>query len=89
MKPIISHPTLTPNPAHKYATLSWKSYTTKEATLQLHNVWGRIVTCQKFLINTGVNEITLDTSELEPNIYYVSVCDTDGTQFIQQLIVKH
>lgn len=76
-----------PNPAASATTLKINSAVSQNASIVVYNTLGQIVKTSSVSINIGINEVSLNTSDLSSGIYNV-VLTTGNTSSVKKLTVS-
>lgn len=77
---------LSPNPATDYATLTWQGENDAESMLRVHELTGAICQEARLVLHTQQG-IVIDTRELAPGMYFVTLTGRRGTE-TKRLLVK-
>ncbi len=80
--------TLMPNPADGYVEISLPA-TTKEGSLLLTDMWGRLLLQHKIPESDGSNVLTIPTNDVPNGIYLISVITKSGSRLTQKLVITH
>ncbi|CAN5446569.1 hypothetical protein BH11BAC1_BH11BAC1_03300 [soil metagenome] len=79
-----SRVTVYPNPSQSDFTVAFISTTTKESSLEILDVTGKIVFSKNYFIATGYNDETIPGTFLSPGIYLLRI---DGSSMNTRLVV--
>jgi hypothetical protein len=76
---------LFPNPTSGDLTLEFKGATPKSGTIQILDLWGRVV--QRETLTPGLQEHSFSLENLPPSVYFVEVLD-DGVPIWVDKVIK-
>lgn len=79
---------LYPNPAQNEATVRITTAKACESTITLLNAIGQTAQQKTINLETGVNNITLDTKDLASGLYSVLVSENNGNKTVKKLIIS-
>lgn len=77
-----------PNPAVDNVTVSFESNEANEATITLVDLSGKVVINQSALLQSGKNNVTIETSNLTAGMYNVMITTTNGASKTLKLAVR-
>ncbi len=81
---------LYPNPATNEFLISFNSKTEMSFTIKINDLYGRTVKRSVYSVNTGVSDISVNTTGLSSGAYMVEVSDNSGNILSKQkLILLH
>ncbi len=76
-----------PNPASKYANVSYMSTTAGNVHITVTNVSGRVVSEMDYKKMRGSNDFPIQVSKMAAGMYYVQIADEQGTA-VRKLFVE-
>lgn len=75
-----------PNPSTSRTTIAINLLQPMTLKLELFNVLGQSHLNQLHNLNTGMNELIIPLSDLKPGIYWLQICDENGSGIVRKLI---
>lgn len=78
--------TVSPNPTRGIVRLSLTVKTTHTAVLNIYDMSGRQMTTQKFPVNTGTNNKTIDISKYSKGLYNIEVIADGKKQLVKVML---
>ena len=78
---------VSPNPTNNDVNLKFETTDNANVTINVQDIFGRVVLTQQVDANKGFNTVTVTTSEIPAGAYFLSV--NDGTSILTQKIVKN
>ena len=77
-----------PNPVNDQLIINYEfADTPKEATLQLTDILGRVVHCQKMVNNQGQTHVSV--TQIPKGIYFVSVQSDNQLIWQSKIVIQH
>ncbi|NNC86200.1 MAG: T9SS type A sorting domain-containing protein, partial [Bacteroidia bacterium] len=85
----VYHLTAYPIPASDFVTLNWNQRSKDNLEMNITNQLGQVVYSEVLSkVNEGEQKHTIDTSSLQPGIYYVNVLSGKSTKTVKLSIIK-
>ena len=78
---------VSPNPTNNDVNLKFETTDNANVTINVQDIFGRVVLTQQVDANKGFNTVTVPTSEIPAGAYFLNV--NDGTSILTQRIVKN
>ena len=78
---------VSPNPTNNDVNLKFETTDNANVTINVQDIFGRVVLTQRVDANKGFNTVTVTTSEIPAGAYFLNV--NDGTSILTQRIVKN
>ena len=74
---------MAPNPVDDKANIIIESFSSTQYTLYMTDINGLLRASESGIINAGKNEISLNTNNLTPNIYFIKIILDDKVEVIK------
>ena len=78
---------VSPNPTNNDLNLKFETTDNANVTINVQDIFGRVVLTQQVDANKGFNTVTVTTSEIPAGAYFLNV--NDGTSILTQRILKN
>jgi len=77
---------LFPNPFKDYTNVSVYSTHGKEMSIEIYNTIGEVVYVDNMTLNSGVNNLKIESGDLLPGVYYINI-NIDGENNLERLSI--